>query len=122
MTKKVRLLPFHRGDTKTYQAKVENPATGLPVNVAGMTLWITLKENPTDADPGAAQSSQVIPSGPDAAAGLASVTLNSAQTAGLVPGRVYYYDMQLVQAGAPPVVTTIQYGTVLVLRDTTVTA
>lgn len=120
MTTKVKLNPFHRGDTKRFRVEITDKITGLPIDISGDDLWITLKVNADDPDPGAAQANATMPANADSVGGIGYVELSSTDTALLMPGQVYYYDLQWVQPGSPPVVSTVQYGTVKILQDQTI--
>lgn len=106
-----------RGDTRTRKVTITDLA-GAPVNIGGHSLWMTLKKNVTDADPGALQVQDVQPSNADTLAGKGAVVLPSDKTALLEPG-IYWYDLQWVRPGTPPVVDTIESGRVRVKADVT---
>lgn len=108
--------PLYRGDTRDIKVKIVDDE-GEPVNLAGHSLWVTLKANPTDADALAAlQVSAVMPADANSAAGIGYITISAE---GVAPGR-YYYDIQWVQPGSPPIVKTIDAGKVRVLQDITI--
>ena len=115
------LSPLYRGDTRTLRVTITDEATGAAVDISGHTLWLTLKSDPSDLDAAAElQVSAVMPNNASSQAGIGHLVMTSADTDGLVPGR-YYYDVQWVQPGSPPVVKTIEAGKVRVLADITLT-
>ena len=112
--------PLYRGDTRTFKVAITDEVTGDPIDISGHSLWFTLKTAQTDADVDAVlQVSAVMPNDVNSVAGIGFLTLESTDTDGLTPGR-YYYDLQWVQPGAPPIVKTIEAGRVRVLTDITV--
>lgn len=108
-----------RGDTVKYKVMVTLPdGTVPPGGIAGTKLMMTLKRRRTDADAdAAAQVIDTVPDDADAAAGIGFVTLPSDIT--VIDTRKYFYDIQWVQAGAPPIVTTPQWGRVEIVGDIT---
>lgn len=113
------MKPMRRGDTRTFIVTITDKETGAAVDISGHRLWFTMKALKTDADLAAVlQVSAVMPSNADSVAGIGDLTIASTDTDGLVPGR-YYYDLQWVQPGSPPIVKTIQAGRVRVLADIT---
>lgn len=111
------MKPLSRGDTRTRTVTITD-ANDDPIDISGHVLWMTLKKNLTDADPGALQVSAVQPSNASTQAGIGTITLPSTQTALLTPG-VYWYDVQWEQPGSPPIVKTVQSGRVRVKADVT---
>jgi hypothetical protein len=114
MSTQVNLEPIVRGDTWTNLITVTDSA-GVAINITGRVYWVTLKLDPTSADPGQAQSSATAAGAP-AVAGQVTVTLSHTQTLGLAVG-TYNYDIQEVNGAT---VTTLCYGKVKVIRDITV--
>lgn len=113
------ISPLYRGDTRTIKVTITDDA-GDPVNIGGHSLWMTLKSDPADLDAAAVlQVSAVMPANAESTAGIGYLTLSSTATDGLTPGR-YYYDVQWVQPGTPPVVKTVSAGKLKVLTDITV--
>lgn len=113
MSTQVDLQPLIRGDTYSNLISITD-SDGAPITITGRTYWITLKLDPTTADPGEAQASVLASGSP--AAHQAILSIPPAQTALLVPGS-YHYDIQEVNGAA---ITTICYGKVKVIRDVTV--
>lgn len=115
------LSPLYRGDTRTLKVSITDEASGEAIDISGHSLWFTLKNDPADLDAAAVlQVSAVMPNDANSAAGIGFLTMSSTDTDGLTPGR-YYYDLQWVQPGSPPVVKTIEAGKVRVLADITLT-
>ena len=113
------ISPLYRGDTRTFKVTITDQATGLPVDISGHSLFFTLKTDSADLDDDAVlQVSALMPSNAESVAGVGYLTVASTDSDGVTPGR-YYYDIQWVQPGSPPIVTTIQAGRVRVLADIT---
>lgn len=110
------LKPFARGDTWTTKWVVAD-ANDVPIDVTGLTFWLTLKSNTDDADPGAAQVS-VVASSPDSNSGIVYTTMQPSATGTLTPG-TYKYDFQQVDNQSPAVVSTLLIGKVRVAADVT---
>ena len=92
----------------------------MPVNISGHALWFTLKVDPANTDVQAAlQVSTTLPSDASSAAGIGYLTVPSTSADDVAPGR-YYCDIQWVQPGSPPIVTTILAGRARVLADITI--
>ena len=113
--KQQNLQSFARGDDWAVQYTILDE-NDVPIDISGNVYWVTLKENRTDADPGAAQVN-ITASGADALNGIITVAFDSAVTATLTPG-TYFYDLQEVdQIGN---VYTLLIGRVKVARDITI--
>lgn len=93
---------------------------GTAVDITGNKLTLTLKTSNSDADPGVLQAVTTVPAGANATAGIGFVVATSAQTKLVAPG-IYFYDIQRQVSGSPPVVSTVIYGQIEVLEDTTLT-
>ena len=93
-------------------------AFGVPVNITGNALWLTLKNNNDDVDPGVLQVKLTLPANADSVAGIGFIVAGSDKTI-LVAPKTYSYDIQWIQPGTPPAVQTPVYGTIEVLEDTT---
>lgn len=121
------LAPFYRGDTKVFKLTLKNdngasPPT--PVDVTGNVFWITFKTDAALPDYKCTlQHSETAAAGgtpvSDPSEGLVYITLSSEETALLAGNTTYYYDIQRVIPGSPPVVSTLQSGKVKVLQDVT---
>ena len=109
------LDPFVRGDDWSIIFNIAE-LTGSPVDISGNTYWMTLKLDPTTADPGNAQQT-VIPDPGDAALGRVVVSFPSAVTSLLEPGN-YTYDLQQIDISSN--VTTLIIGKVRCVRDITI--
>jgi hypothetical protein len=113
------LSPLYRGDTRTIRVTITDDA-GAPIDISGHSLWLTLKTSITDPDASAIlQVSALMPAGGDSASGIGYLTLSSADTDGLTPGK-YPYDIQWVQPGSPPIVKTVDAGKLKVMPDVTI--
>lgn len=119
MTCVTNLPPLVRGDTVPIEINITD-VNGSPVNITGDLIFFTLKTDRTQSDAQAALTLKfTVPTGPYAVAGNVVITLKSTDTAALAAGK-YYYDIQWVKAGTPPIVKTIFMGTVVVLLDSTI--
>jgi hypothetical protein len=110
------LKPFARGDTWTTKFTVTD-ANDNPIDITGLTYWLTLKTNTDNADPGAAQVSSIATS-PDSNSGIVYMTMQPSTTGTLTPG-TYKYDFQQVDNQSPAVVSTLLIGKVRVAADVT---
>jgi len=106
-----------RGDTRTLNVTITD-ILGSPVNIGGHDLWVTFKKNLDDPDPGAMQVKATQPINADTSVGKGSIVLPSDKT-GLLDHDVYWYDLQWVQPGTPPIVKTIEVKRVRVTPDVT---
>ena len=107
---------FKRGDTRVWTLTVLD-AVGAAKDISNHVLYMTFKKFIGDAD-GHADTVQVdgtITSGPG---GIGSFTLTS--TVSKTMEGKYVYDVQTASNDAPPVVTTIESGSVTVMEDVTV--
>lgn len=105
-------LRIVQGDARTWPVTLR--AGGLPLDITGATLLLTIKPDIDlpDADP---QCLQVrVTSHTDAAVGRTAVAVSSAQSLGLAAGRAYLAELKLIAAGGEP--WTIVQGTLTVLR------
>lgn len=112
-----QFLTMFRGNTKKWTAALK--LGGLPLNLTGATgLWFTARRAP-GANPPVFQKS--IGAGiavTDAAGGIASITLQPADTAGLPSQQVQLsYDLEYEAGGE---VYTVAAGRILVEPDITV--
>lgn len=106
-----------RGDTWTLKYTITD-SNKQPVDISGLTYWMTIKPDPDSADPGVAQISTVAGS-PDAAQGIITIIFPSNVTDVIDPAN-YYYDLQQVNSSvSPPKVDTLIIGRVKVVKDIT---
>ena len=118
MTGKSALAPFYRGDTKVFNLSFKDNA-GTPINISGHKLWFTMKINVTDADANAVFQKEItFPENTDSENGVGALTLGSDETGTIEPG-TYFFDIQKVIPGTPPIVATLLSGRVAVLSDIT---
>lgn len=93
-------------------------AFGVPVDITDNVLWLTLKNNNDDVDPGVVQEkTPPLPANANSTAGIGFIVVGSDKT--LVAPKTYSYDIQWIRPGTPPIVQTPVYGTIDVLEDTT---
>lgn len=114
------IAPLIRGDTRKIEITITDEF-GVPVNIQGHKIYFTLKTDKTLADSLATlQVSSVIAADADALAGKTVLVLSSTNMATVPPGK-YFYDIQWKTSGVTPEVTTIDYGSVIVESDITIT-
>lgn len=66
-----------------------------PINIAGRTLFFTVKRDYNDADADAlATGSATFPDGPDSAAGIGYLFVPHTETRDLIPGETVWCDFQ----------------------------
>jgi len=89
-----------------------------PEDVSAWTVSATVKANQDDTDAEALIGPvwATLGSDADTALGKGSVTLTSAVTGAATPGKLWY-DIQATDAGTPPVVHTVELGTLTVKAD-----
>lgn len=110
--------PFFRGDTKVFTLSFKDGA-GRAVDVSGHELWFTMKRQINDPDAAAVLQKRIVfPGDETSRAGEGVLVLDSAETGDIEPG-TYFYDLQKVIPGAPPVVATLLSGKIAVLPDIT---
>lgn len=109
------IAPILRGDNYSVDLTVKDPG-GVPIDIEGRTIYMTIKLSPALPDDEAALSFSEVLSGQDARDGKAYITLSPALTEKLQPLR-YWYDIQLVTS--PEVVVTLMRGRVSVDADVT---
>lgn len=118
MARQSNNFQFHRGDTKPFVLAFTTVA-GVPIDITGSILWITIKRSVDDLDVNAViQKKVTFPETQESADGLGSITLGSDETRLIDPG-IYLYDMQYVIPGDPPIVSTIISGRISILPDVT---
>ena len=120
MSRNSTLSPFYRGDTKAFNLCFKD-SVGVPIDITGHELWLTMKEKVTDSDANAVLQKQIIfPAGAESENGMGTLTLDSTETGGINPG-IYFFDIQKVIPENPPVVATLMSGKITVLQDITQT-
>ena len=114
------IAPLIRGDTRKIEITITDEF-GVPVNIQGHKIYFTLKTDKTLADSLATlQVSYTVATDADALVGKTILVLSAANTASVPPGK-YFYDIQWKTSGGTPEVTTIDYGSVIVESDITIT-
>lgn len=106
-------LEFIKRDTVTLTITFTDQ-DGAPINLTGATVFLTVKENPTDPDSEALIATSWS-SHTDPTAGVTAVTLSSGQTN--IPTGSYYYDFQIRDGGGA--IQSTKKGTLIVLQDIT---
>ena len=109
------LNDFARGDDWTVKFTLTD-SNGQVLDITGYSYWMTLKSDPTAADPGNAQVGPIVAGSPDASQGIVYITIPKAQTELLTPGS-YHYDLQQVDDQGK--VQTLLIGKVSVAADIT---
>lgn len=94
---------------------------GKAVDISGNTLTLTLKSSNADLDPGVLQEIETMPANAESVAGIGHISVPITKTALVVPA-IYAYDIQRSVPGSPKTVSTVVYGDLEVLADTTITA
>ena len=98
---KVDLNPVQRGDTKDFALSFTDGTN--PIDMRGKTLLMTVKVVGIQQDPEAALTKSVTPGAGDtnAQGGLVTLTLESSETALLVPGITYTYSVKIIEPASP---------------------
>ena len=111
------LCPIFDGDTIPFAVKFED-TEGLPIDISGMKLYFTMKDDPADDDnePGDLQDSVTFPSDANSALGLGELIIPATKAATLKPGTTYTFDFQLVNGD---VIATMGKGTIKVNQGVT---
>ena len=118
MSSNTNLAAFFRGDTKVFNLSFKD-GKGQPIDITGHEMWFTMKRYVTDLDEDAVLQKRIVfPEGSDSQVGLGLLTMESDETKTLEPG-TYFYDMQKVIPGNPPVVATFMSGRIGVISDIT---
>jgi hypothetical protein len=107
-------LTVYKGDDKDFNLTLTDGDNNTPINITGDTIWFTVKENETDADPGVLQKE--ITSHTSPTTGQTTISLSNSDTGNLTPAE-YYYDIQRVTAAAK--VQTLVKGRFIVTQDIT---
>lgn len=111
-----RDLEMFRGDSKVLEGQVTNPVDGEPIDLTGVSMWMTVKKNKTDIDPGLFQ--KTIGDGiliSDALEGRFKVEIEPDDTDTLL-GK-FYWDLQMKNTLSQ--VFTLVDGTLKVVMDVT---
>lgn len=109
------VIYIRRGDTRVLDLTATTPAD-LPYNLTGVDLSFTVKRG-FDDDDADAVITKTVGSGislTDAAGGMASITLDAADTSGLRPGAPLVYDIQAIDNDE---VVTLDSGELRVMPD-----
>ncbi|HAT48864.1 MAG: hypothetical protein HQL07_03900 [Nitrospirae bacterium] len=118
MSSNSNLSAFYRGDTKVWGLSFKD-SVGAPIDVTGHELWFTMKREITDLDEDAVLQKKIIfSSGAESENGIGTLTLDSTETGAIDPGN-YFFDLQKVIPGSPPIVATLISGKISVLPDVT---
>jgi hypothetical protein len=111
-------ISVKRGDNETLDLVVTDTDTGDPLDLTGVSLWLTVKVQVNDPD-SLAVIQKTVGSGitiTDAAAGEASVSISPADTAPFPSSWEGVYDVQLKSAGS---VRTVVSGAFTITGDVT---
>lgn len=104
---------FYRGDTVPIKITIKDNA-GVPIDITGSRIRITLKEDIEDADPGALQKDAVLLD-QVTNKGEALLTLSSSDTN--IDAREYYYDIEWKDSADN--IRTLINGTISIFADVT---
>ena len=106
--------------------QITRTITDIPSGAVLGTAWFTVKTDPTDADPGIFQkvittsagpgTGQITDSGGDQT-GTVRFDLTDVDTALIVPGRTYFYDIQVITDGSA--IYTPEAGIIKAVRGVT---
>jgi hypothetical protein len=119
MTTIVDLPDLARGDSRDIRVTITDESNN-PIDITADLLTITLKQDPTTADPGDMQVKTTVPAGADATNGIGYLNIEASDTSGLTPGVSYEYDIQWVQkSAAPENVHTLTKGKIKIIQDIT---
>lgn len=101
-----KLIPsFYAGDT--LHIDIETTFNGAPENLTGATIRFIVKAKETDLDADALLlEDYTVPSGADAVAGKASMTVSAVKTGAVPPGPVWFGLIRIIP-GSPADVWTI---------------
>jgi hypothetical protein len=112
------------GDYRGYQRRI----TGLPAEDAIAKAYLTVKGTATDADPGLFQKTitatdvagqgQITDTGLVTGVAVLFFRLLTTETALLVPGTTYYYDVSVILASGAAPITPIK-GTIVAIQGVT---
>ncbi len=107
-----------RGDTFAWNFTFKDK-DGVPIDISGMTLFFTMKQNPTspDLEVGDLQESVTFPADSESALGIGFMQVLPAKTGLLIPKKKYHYDFQLVDGS--DVVLTLGWGRLTINQDIT---
>lgn len=113
-------LDMIRGDTASFTAPVVRSSA--PLDVTGAIFWFTAKKNHLDPDNAAIIRCSLgdgITVNAPASAGILTITIAAAKTAGIPSGPplVLVWDLQMLEASGT--VTTVANGTLTVYMDVT---
>jgi hypothetical protein len=120
----IDLGEIYRGDTVRLPTWVAMARNGLPIDLGGVTLRFTAKLDLglTDAEPttinASTEDGSIAVLSPSSA-GRYRVTIPATETQALEIDGAFTFDVQLSALGSPQVIHTIEYGTLLVIRDVT---
>jgi hypothetical protein len=103
-----------RGDT-VVKTLTFTDSTGAAINITGWTIFLTLKNNPNDAD--SVKVLQVTAALTTPLSGIATITLTATQTAAL--SGIYYYDVQYKKSDGTTI-GTILMGKFLFDKDVSI--
>lgn len=92
---------------------------GKAVDITANKLTLTLKTSNGDPDPGVLQAVATVPAGADATAGIGFIAAASDKTKLVAAPATYFYDIQRLIPGSPPVIQTPVYGEIPIIEDTT---
>lgn len=119
----MRTLECQRGDTNRYSTPIVAPVAGVstPVNLDTVAkIWFTVKREWDDADAAAVIQKTlgdgIVVSAP-ASAGIAVITISSAETAALSGLQRLVFDVQILESNGN--VTTVDKGYFQIVRDAT---
>lgn len=112
MATELDLPVIERGDTVPYVMQWKEENVGF--DLRGQTLIWTLKLAAVleDSDATLTKTITLLSTDTDAENGVVTVTLESADTAILIPGQTYYYAVRLISPAPSNAETTYFYGRV----------
>lgn len=113
------ISPIFRGDSVSFGFEFKD-SDEAPINISGMTLFFSMKEQKISADglAGDLQHKVTFPDSDKSISGIGGMEIPALKTSTLNGDVGYHFDFQLISGN---IVTTLASGIVQVLQDVTKT-